>query len=276
MSGRFRLWGVGGTLLAGLVAFSVAWPQRDAARRLHRAGGRRRLGRPRVRAPRAPAPGRRAAADRGGSRSVNAGATALAIAIGYAVGAIPFGVLAGRLAGGIDLRAHGSGRTGSTNALRTLGLPWAAAVLAARRRQGPGGHAAGAGAGRRSWRARSGSVAAAAVAAIIGTQLVDLHRAAWRTRRGDRGWRPARHGARSQWLSCSRSCWPSSCAGATFRSRSITGAVLAPVVTGGMAAVGWASGASVGYGLAIALLVTGSHLDNIRRLRAGTERTIGH
>jgi hypothetical protein len=26
MSGRFPIWGVGGTLVAGLIAFSVAWP----------------------------------------------------------------------------------------------------------------------------------------------------------------------------------------------------------------------------------------------------------
>jgi acyl phosphate:glycerol-3-phosphate acyltransferase len=39
-------------------------------------------------------------------------------------------MLAGRLVGGIDLRRHGSQRTGGTNALRTLGLRWAAAVFA--------------------------------------------------------------------------------------------------------------------------------------------------
>ena len=49
------------------------------------------------------------------------GAAAL-IGISYLIGALPFGLLAGRLAGGIDLRRHGSQRTGATNALRTLGL----------------------------------------------------------------------------------------------------------------------------------------------------------
>ena len=44
------------------------------------------------------------------------------IAVGYLIGAIPSGVLAGRLAGDVDLRQHGSRRTGATNTLRTLGL----------------------------------------------------------------------------------------------------------------------------------------------------------
>jgi len=42
-----------------------------------------------------------------------------------------------------------------------------------------------------------------------------------------------------------------------------------------MAAVGWASLAPFGYGVAIAVLVTVSHADNIGRLRAGTERKFG-
>ena len=56
------------------------------------------------------------------------GAVAL-IGLAYLIGAIPFGLLAGRLAGDVDLREHGSRRTGTTNALRTLGLGWAVAVF---------------------------------------------------------------------------------------------------------------------------------------------------
>ncbi|HEY9846598.1 MAG TPA: glycerol-3-phosphate 1-O-acyltransferase PlsY [Candidatus Caenarcaniphilales bacterium] len=39
----------------------------------------------------------------------------------YLVGAIPVGYLTGRLLKGIDIRQHGSGSTGATNVLRTLG-----------------------------------------------------------------------------------------------------------------------------------------------------------
>ena len=43
------------------------------------------------------------------------------IVLGYLVGAIPFGVIAGRLTRGIDVRQYGSGGMGMTNVLRTLG-----------------------------------------------------------------------------------------------------------------------------------------------------------
>lgn len=49
-----------------------------------------------------------------------------AAVIGYLLGAIPSGQIVGALAGGVDLSQYGSGKTGATNALRTLG--WGAAV----------------------------------------------------------------------------------------------------------------------------------------------------
>ena len=45
---------------------------------------------------------------------------AVAIVIGYLLGSCPFGYWAGRLRG-VDLREHGSGNTGGTNAVRVLG-----------------------------------------------------------------------------------------------------------------------------------------------------------
>src|SRR3990172_2938341 len=52
-------------------------------------------------------------------------------ALGYLLGSVPFGLLAGRLARGIDIRQFGSGRTGFTNVLRTVGWRWGAVVLVA-------------------------------------------------------------------------------------------------------------------------------------------------
>src|SRR3990172_12958152 len=52
-------------------------------------------------------------------------------ALGYLLGSVPFGLLAGRLARGIDIRQFGSGRTGFTNVLRTVGWRWGAFVLLA-------------------------------------------------------------------------------------------------------------------------------------------------
>jgi glycerol-3-phosphate acyltransferase PlsY len=43
------------------------------------------------------------------------------LVLAYLVGSIPSAYLAGRMAKGIDLRAHGSGNLGATNVLRVLG-----------------------------------------------------------------------------------------------------------------------------------------------------------
>jgi glycerol-3-phosphate acyltransferase PlsY len=45
----------------------------------------------------------------------------LALAIAYVLGSLPTGYLAGQWLKGIDIREHGSGSTGATNVLRTLG-----------------------------------------------------------------------------------------------------------------------------------------------------------
>lgn len=54
---------------------------------------------------------------------------ALAILLGYLVGAIPLGLILGKALKGIDIREHGSGKIGATNVLRTLGPKWAAVAL---------------------------------------------------------------------------------------------------------------------------------------------------
>jgi glycerol-3-phosphate acyltransferase PlsY len=53
---------------------------------------------------------------------------AAAIIAAYLLGSIPSGVLVGKLYGNVDPRAYGSGKTGATNVLRTLG-PGAASMV---------------------------------------------------------------------------------------------------------------------------------------------------
>ena len=52
------------------------------------------------------------------------------LALAYLLGTVMGGVVVGRLRGGVDLRAQGSGNVGATNALRTQGGAFALVVLA--------------------------------------------------------------------------------------------------------------------------------------------------
>jgi glycerol-3-phosphate acyltransferase PlsY len=202
------------------------------------------------------------------------GAVAL-IGLGYLIGAIPFGVLVGRLAGGIDLRQHGSRRTGTTNALRTLGLGWAAAVFVLDVAKGAVAvllaqilYQSGP-AGSGEWVA-----AAAGVAAVIGHN--------WSVFIGLRGGRGVATSAGGLLV---MSPWTLAViaplmALVVLQSRyvslgSVVAAAAAPAVTAMLAAVGAVGWAAVAYALATGLLVIGSHGDNLRRLRDGTERGIG-
>src|SRR5436190_20098423 len=54
----------------------------------------------------------------------------VAALVGYLLGAIPTGMIVARVYRNVDLTAYGSGRTGATNVLRTLGRGAAAVAFA--------------------------------------------------------------------------------------------------------------------------------------------------
>ena len=197
------------------------------------------------------------------------------IVLAYLIGALPFGLLVGRLAGGVDLREHGSGRIGATNALRTVG--WTGAVLTFLLdllkgvvavllvwwlyRAGPAGSTPWVG-------------AAAGIAAVAGhIRSVFI------------GFRGGRGVATFAGAVLATAPWTVAIVVPIFalvvwRSRfvslgSLLGAWLAPVVTAAQVPVGRATLAAVALALAGAGLVTVAHRDNIARLRAGTERRLG-
>ena len=197
----------------------------------------------------------------------------LAAVLGYLLGAIPFGLIIGRLTKGIDLREYGSHRTGATNALRTLGTRAAAAVFLLDVAKGVAAVVVArvlfGGDPLAEWAA-----AVAGVAAIVGHN--------WSLFIGFTGGRGV---ATSAGALGAMSPWTILLVApivvlVIWRSRyvslgSVTGALAAPVITAALAAVGAASVPAVAYALASGLLVTAAHADNIGRLRAGTERKIG-
>jgi len=50
------------------------------------------------------------------------------VILGYLLGSIPFGLLIGKRSAKVDVRQYGSGKTGTTNVLRTAGKKAAAIV----------------------------------------------------------------------------------------------------------------------------------------------------
>src|SRR4030088_3848812 len=86
-----------------------------------------------------------------------------AVATGYLRGSLPIGIWLGRAARNIDVREHGSGGTGTTNVLRTVGPAAAGAVFVLDVAKG----SAAVGVARRLG-CDPGAQAAAGLAAVVG------------------------------------------------------------------------------------------------------------
>ncbi|MGH2428319.1 MAG: glycerol-3-phosphate acyltransferase [Candidatus Limnocylindria bacterium] len=199
---------------------------------------------------------------------------AVTVLIGYVLGAVPSGVIVGRLRG-VDPRASGSGRTGTTNALRTLGL--AGAIAVAFMDLGKGALAvilarlivATAGGELADW-----AGAAAGVAAVIGhVRSVFI---------GFGGGRGVATGAGAAALVVPLGLLA---AGPVFlltvwRTRlvslgSIMAAITVPTAAAILLSAGWVDVPALAFGMATGVVITLAHADNIVRLRAGTERRLG-
>ncbi len=200
---------------------------------------------------------------------------ALAVVVGYLLGAIPFGLLMGRITRGIDIRAYGSHRTGATNALRTLGAAPAALVFVLDIGKG----VAAVLIARFLLPADSVSLAEWAAAAAGFSAIVGHNWSVFIRFTGGRGVSTSTGalGAMAPWALLVMAPvvvfiiwrWRYVSLG------SVSGAVLSPVVVGILALVHVSTVQALVYALAAGTLVTVAHADNIGRLRAGTERKIG-
>jgi glycerol-3-phosphate acyltransferase PlsY len=192
----------------------------------------------------------------------------IAVAAGYLIGAIPSGVLIGRLRG-VDPRESGSGRTGTTNAIRTLGPRWAAAVALLDVAKGVVAVVVGGLAGPEPW---AGPLAG--VAAVVGhVRSIFI---------GFGGGRGVATGAGAMLVLAPLAVLASlpEFGLVVWWTRLVSlGSILASVTAALVAAALFAIG-SVGIEVVVAaalisVMVVIAHADNLQRLLAGTERRIG-
>ena len=189
-------------------------------------------------------------------------AAAVAIVLGYLLGSCPFGYWAGRLRG-VDLREHGSGNTGGTNAVRVLGPAIGIPVIVLDVLKGTAAVAVGAALGG------TGTMVLAGIAAVIGHMFSIFL--------GFRGGKAVATGAGAMlglapWVVLAAFVvWLVVALATRYVSvASMTAAVVAVVAT---IATGqpWPVAAFAAFA---GLVVLWRHLPNIRRLRSGTEHRV--
>ena len=183
--------------------------------------------------------------------------------VGYLLGSIPFGLILTSLSGGGDIRDIGSGNIGATNVLRTGKKGVAAATLLLD--AGKGALAV--------WLAARYGAEWAPLAAAVGAFAGHVH-PAWLKFRGGKGVATLLgiSAAFSWWAALGFALAWGGIAALTRRS-SVGG-----MVAGFAAAIVLGAVAQPYAGLVVALLalwVLWTHRENIARLRAGTEPTIG-
>jgi glycerol-3-phosphate acyltransferase PlsY len=190
------------------------------------------------------------------------------IVAAFFAGAVPWGYLVGRATAGVDLRTVGSGGTGATNVLRTLGARASAAVFILDFLKGLLPVVVAKWLGFGPW-----WIAAAAVAAVVGH--------CWSPFIGFKGGKGVATGAGG-----ALALFPPVLvalpvmAAVVWRSRyvslgSLVGAAAAVALALVAAALGgldWSSAAAIA---AMGAVIVFRHRENIGRLRTGTERKIG-
>ncbi len=191
------------------------------------------------------------------------------IVLGYLLGSIPFGLIVGRIWLGNDIRDAGSGKTGTTNVLRTAGRLPAALVMIADIAKGAAPGVIG-----RYVFDDDGVAAAGATLAIVGHIWP-----VFAGFRGGRGVATAFGGilGLSPLLSL---LFPVVGAALVIPTRymsvmSVVGTPICAVIIAILAIAGYQPAAFAWYAAAAVALIEYKHIPNIRRLLAGTEPKLG-
>lgn len=191
--------------------------------------------------------------------------TTLLVALGYVLGSIPTGLLVARWQRGVDIRRHGSGNIGMTNVLRAVGKGAAALTLVGDLAKGllPVLLA-------RAWLTSPWAIGLVALAAVIG-HLFPVFA----------GFHGGKGVATTLGASLPLLPGPLLIAFLVFVTcvalrRQVSLGSLAAAAALPITAFAWGSPAAyVLYALVAATLIWYRHRENIQRLLAGTEPTIG-
>lgn len=198
-------------------------------------------------------------------------------AVGYAIGSVQFGLIAGRITRGVDIRDFGSGATGATNVIRTSGAKAGVLVIILDIAKGIApvcigialGHAAGVDHDARAWVAAVG-----AFAAVCGH--------VWPVWAGFRGGKAVASGFGAALamnpLAAVAMIPVAAVIVATTRTMSAMSVMMAPLLALFfvlLAALGISPWAYAAYAAGAAAVIVYRHSANIGRLLAGTEPRIG-
>ncbi|HKZ06473.1 MAG TPA: glycerol-3-phosphate 1-O-acyltransferase PlsY [Methylomirabilota bacterium] len=182
----------------------------------------------------------------------------------YLIGAVPVGVLVARLAGGVDIRRHGSGNIGATNVLRTLGPAAGAITLLGDIVKGFLATSAAGALGGEAW------LGAGAAAAVVGN--------CWPVFLGFRGGKGVATGLGAFLRAAPLAVVPAALVWILVVALTRYVSLASILACVGFVVAAWALGAArpvVAGAAAVALIIIWRHQQNIQRLRAGTESRLG-
>lgn len=182
----------------------------------------------------------------------------------YLIGAIPVGVLVARLAGGVDIRRHGSGNIGATNVLRTLGPAAGVITLLGDILKGYLATAAAGALGGEAW------LGAGAAAAVMGN--------CWPVFLRFRGGKGVATGLGAFLRAAPLAVLPAALVWVLVVALTRYVSLASILACVGFVVAAWALGAArpvVAGAALVALIIVWRHQQNIQRLRAGTESRLG-